>query len=152
MAAVGVIGAGIFVVALPAQGASPVPTYTWSGTDAATGANYTWSDGANWVGGLAPTTATPVNLVFPLCTVGSCTSNDNIDGLTAASYTTANVSANGDTVNLTGPLTVTGSGVTVVPLNLEEATGPTWTFTHQNVTFNEVTGSPGQSFWPEDPS
>jgi hypothetical protein len=142
MASIGVIGAGLFVVALPAQAASPVPTYTWSGADAATGANYTWSDGANWVGGLAPTTATPVNLVFPLCTVGSCTSNDNINGLTAASFTTVNVSTNGATLNLTGPLTVTGTNVTVVPLNLEEGANPTWTFTDQNVTFDEVTGNP----------
>ncbi|HEY2214687.1 MAG TPA: Ig-like domain-containing protein [Acidimicrobiales bacterium] len=142
VASVGVIGAGLFVVALPAQAASPVPTYTWSGADAATGANYTWSDGANWVGGLAPTTGTPVNLVFPLCTVGSCTSNDNIDGLTAASLSIANVSTSGGTLNLTGPLTVTGSNASVVALNLEEATGPTWTFTDQNITFGEVTGSP----------
>ena len=130
-------------MASPAQAATPVPTYTWSGTDADSGVNSSWSDGANWVGGLAPTTSGPVNLVFPNPTscANGCPSNNNIAGLTVASFTTTNQNTTGGSVNLTGPLTINGN-VSVVGLNLAEPTNPTWTLTDQDVTFEQVTGQP----------
>jgi hypothetical protein len=71
----------------PAAGAAtapPIKTFTWSGTDSATGVNDTWSDPGNWQGGVAPTPGQPVNLVFPPlhCTATGPCGNASVDDLT----------------------------------------------------------------------
>src|SRR4051794_23725474 len=51
--------------ASPAAHAAIVPAYTWLGLDANNGGSPNWSDGANWVGGLAPNPAGgAVNVAF----------------------------------------------------------------------------------------
>ena len=66
---------------LGAEAFATPSTYTWSG-DAGNG---NWSNGANWVGGSAPSATTPVNLVFPatVCasTTATCATVDDINGL-----------------------------------------------------------------------
>jgi hypothetical protein len=137
---VGLIGGWAFVSTAPAQ-AAPIPSYSWSGGDADNGGSSNWSDGANWVGGLAPSAAAPVNLTFPAappsCAAG-CASLNDIQGLTVDSLTTS-ISLGGVwTINLDGPLTLIGN-VSVLPLNLQ-GTAQHWTYTGQDVVFDEVTG------------
>ncbi len=60
--------AAALAVTAPAASAATArtpQTFTWSGADSAAGVNDNWSDPGNWQGDVAPTTAQPVNLVFP---------------------------------------------------------------------------------------
>ena len=81
-------------VAAPASGAPAAPvggTFTWTGADVnAPTPDANWSDGANWLGGTAPTAADgPVDLVLaPPCPGGGdCNSVDDVAGLVASNIT-----------------------------------------------------------------
>jgi hypothetical protein len=76
--------AGMMLAACLVHNASAAPSYTWSGL----GDGTTWSDGANWTGGVAPTldtfqiTIDPVTSVLPV-TIGASTAavaSDNVFG------------------------------------------------------------------------
>jgi hypothetical protein len=78
--AAGSVGAGA---------AATVTTFTWTGTDAGSGTSTSWSDPGNWLGGVAPTSGTTVNLVFPVLSCGSspcATSNNDLTSLKVASF------------------------------------------------------------------
>jgi hypothetical protein len=74
-------------MAVPAASAATArapQTFTWSGADSAAGVNNHWSDPGNWQGDVAPTTAQPVNLVFPplhCAATGPC-GNGSVNDLT----------------------------------------------------------------------
>lgn len=91
--------AGVIFTGGITSGAATVPntitTYTWSGTASAAGTSINWSTGGNWKGGVAPTSASTVNLNFPaftkcttITTCGTVNSNDVI-GLKAGKWTIA---------------------------------------------------------------
>lgn len=55
----------VIAPAASAAAARAPQTFTWSGADSAAGVSDNWSDPGNWQGDVAPSTARPVNLVFP---------------------------------------------------------------------------------------
>jgi hypothetical protein len=79
--------AAALAMAAPAASAATArapQTFTWSGADSAAGVNNHWSDPGNWQGDVAPTTAQPVNLVFPplhCAATGPC-GNGSVNDLT----------------------------------------------------------------------
>jgi hypothetical protein len=79
-------GAVVLALITPAAGAAAAApqTFTWSGSDSATGVSNKWSDPGNWQGGVAPTPGQPVNLVFPplRCTATGPCGNAAINDLT----------------------------------------------------------------------
>ncbi len=83
------------------------PTFTWTGGGSP---NSNWSDGANWQGGVAPTSGGTTVLVFP-SSASEQTNTDNISGLSIAEIeyteTTGTAAYNtspgsGDTITLSG--------------------------------------------------
>lgn len=89
-AAVSVVG---LVQSVPAA-TGTVPSFTWTGTDAANG-NFDWSDPGNWQGNVAPAPNSTVDLNFtPVACdytdtscINSITSNDDVSGLTVQNMT-----------------------------------------------------------------
>ena len=120
----GALSAGVV-----AAGADPAPvpqpavaTFTWTGTDAGAGTNTNWSDTGNWKGGVAPTSATTVKLVFPLlsCATTSCgQSHNDLTGLKAASFTLD--LAQSATEPVPDQYDITGNGIKVGGLTVDTA-------------------------------
>ena len=109
-------------VVTPALAATP--TFTWTGADAAT--SRLWSDGANWVGGVAPPSPGPVNLVFSGCaTAGNCGSDNDLTGLTVANLTISGTNFNIDGNPITLDNLTATSGLSIAPLQIG-ATSQTW--------------------------
>jgi autotransporter-associated beta strand protein len=107
--------------------ALPATTFTWSGAVASGSTpNDNWSDGNNWVGGVAPTTGAGDSLYFPTGLTGAAlTSNDDISGgsfgsliIADTGYTIASTQGYG--VTLSGTIDATqasGSSTLSLPVN-----------------------------------
>ena len=142
--------------------AAPPPTFTWTGADASSVvANPNWSDGANWVGGVAPTAPGPVNLVFPAlpsCTGGpTCgQSHNDLTGLSVQDITMV-ASPNGggiggNAITLSGNITMTGTRTPANPIGGDVGIGmpitltsaaSTWTLNGANLSISQQTTGSG---------
>ncbi|MHB1487560.1 MAG: Ig domain-containing protein [Acidimicrobiales bacterium] len=114
---------------LPAAArAGGIPTFTWTGGDAAKphggGFNPNWSDAGNWSGGVAPSSGSALNLVFPQMSCGlTCDQSTNdVTGLTVNSlvvtvdYATAGSSP--------APLQIGGLSITLDGLSASTSNRP----------------------------
>jgi hypothetical protein len=144
-------------LARPAHAAGPA-TFKWTGAAAmATTPNANWSDGANWLGGVAPAAPGPVDMVFPplVCAtsvLGCGESNNDITGLTVAKLTIDSA----ENVFNQGSYFISGNGVTLdaltanapgggflfaeldIPITLGQA--QTWVIDGANIGFFDITG------------
>ena len=138
----------------PVADAAPVPTFTWTGAGAAAATpNAAWSNPANWVGGVTPTSPGPVNLFFP--PVANCTtvsdacaqSVNDLNGLFVNNLVIA-----GDATNAAPQIT----GTPIIVGNLAIAPGTsiriglrfylenaplTWTIDGATVEINSIVGA-----------
>jgi hypothetical protein len=154
-----VLGAALSLVAMPsalavARAQVSSPTFTWTGADIQLATpNHNWSDGNNWVGGVAPFGLGPVNVVFSAgsAACAACgSSTDDVTGLTVGSLTfnVPNFAASVQSTNLqVGAITITGSvngtqptGVVGIgSLSLPD-TPEAWTVSGAQVTWGGLTG------------
>jgi hypothetical protein len=145
-----------------AASAAPPPTFTWTGADASSAvANPNWSDGANWVGGVAPTAPGPVNLAFPaipLCT-GAPTcgqSHNDLTGLNvqdiAMVATPSGGGIGGNAITLSGNITMTGTRTPANPVGGDVGIGmpitltspaSTWTLNGAKLSISQQTTGSG---------
>jgi hypothetical protein len=153
MAAVGLVSGMAFGLTSAAHADAP-PTFTWSGADAAAPTvNPAWSDGANWVGGVAPTAPGPVNLVFPPLSTCSPTPNcqrstNDLTGLAVGtlSITTATqpLMIGGNPITLAGPATFAGPSPATLGMPITLATtSVTWTLNGADVVVAAPVHGPG---------
>src|SRR5581483_4416796 len=141
--ACGVLVAGmivLFMPSLPAGAAAPI--YTWTGA----GTTTNWSEGANWVGGVAPTSGQEVNLIFPdLNCPNVCNSTNDLTGLVVDGWEVTNSATggyefSGNAIVLgvmidSGPAgSLTGVGI---PITLG-ASPLTWSVTGANLAVSSV--------------
>jgi hypothetical protein len=116
--AAGSVGAGAADV--PAT----VQTFTWTGTAAGSGTSTSWSDPANWLGGVAPASGATVNLIFPVLSCGSSpcgTSSNDLTGLNVASF--ALHLAQSPTSPVPDQYAISGNRITVDGLTVKTAAG-----------------------------
>ena len=113
-------------------------TFIWSGG----GSNSNWSTGANWMGGVAPTSLANPDLVFntSLSPAKMNTSND-IGNLAVKSITisTSNYKLNGSAIQLGGNVVV-GPGATGEQINLDVQLTTAASFTINNVSDLTIAG------------
>jgi autotransporter-associated beta strand protein len=83
----------------------------WNGADGSSDTN--WSDGKNWVGGIAPSAG--ANLIFPALSTAQSPTNDFAADTSFASIaiTGSNYTLGGNAVTITSGVTSSGSGNTV---------------------------------------
>lgn len=150
------------VAITPAAAHAAPPTFTWSGADEIAGNGGSFSDGANWADGVAPTADQPVALVFPAmqCVVDrTCSSAYNdVDGLTVSSLSivepneeydpergTFGYTIGGSAIALTGPLTAeapaaSNSAVIDLGLHLALSSPADWTVSDVQLAATDVAG------------
>jgi len=111
-------------------------TFVWNGL----GGNNNWSTGANWQGGVAPSSLASPDLVFNSVTPRMNTNND-ILGLSVTSITisASNYTLSGSRINLNGNLTV-GSGASNERMNMDVGLTAASSFTVNNVADLTLTG------------
>ena len=106
-------------------------TFIWTGG----GTNSNWSTGANWQGGVAPTSLANPDLVFSLALtpISERTTTNDLTNLTVKAITISapNYTLNGNKVLLDGSVTV-GVGATAARMNLDVQLTAVSTFTVNN--------------------
>ena len=103
------------------QGGAPPATtnFTWSGADFAN--NTFLSNGANWVGGVAPTGIATENLIFPAAASSFAPQNDFAAGTNFGSIAFyGNHTLSGNAIALNGNVTASTNATTSVNLNLQQ--------------------------------